>query len=143
MATKTANTVRLLAVLLATLAPCNPAPGQVLYRCALPDRPPAWQDRPCPAGATQAELAFDPAAAVGSPAVDVPTGERGQRQRGAALAPVARARSRARRVDAGTSACLQARRTARLRTDADGRRLPVRTIRSNERRMRNACGAQR
>ena len=146
MAMDTANSARLLAVLLATITQCSPASGQVLYRCAQPDRPPAWQDRPCTAGAKQAELAFEPAPAAGPPRAHASEGARGVRHQGTgATAPARRPRMPVRRAAAGTSsdACLQAQRAARLRTDMDGRRLSVRTIRTNERRMRDACGPRR
>lgn len=146
MAMDTANTARWLVLLLATLAQCGPVSGQVLYRCAQPDRPPAWQDRPCPAGALQAELAFEPARATRPTRPHASEDGRGARRHGtSAPASLRRPRMPVRRAQAGASAdaCLRAQRTARLRADTDGRRLSVRMIRANERRMREACGPRR
>lgn len=127
----------LLALCLLSSAPAQASPDAVLYRCVAPGEVPRWQDRPCPFGQEQRTMAFvpEPADAAPPPRAPKPAASKAPRRASASTT----SRTRARVPDRARAGCEQARTLARLRTDADGRRVPVRTIRAREADARKVC----
>jgi hypothetical protein len=117
---------------------CGVAEGGVLYRCADGQGPPRWQERPCQAGEQQRTLEYEPAATKAR----APTGSPAKPARRPKPRPVARG-SRPRQDPAqqrAAAACREARAAARERSDSQGKRLPIRTIREREHEAARLCG---
>lgn len=124
-----------------TLAAAPARAAQLLYRCEAGEAPVRWQDEPCAAGERQRTLDVDPAMAQAraqpQPVASVPKKPRRAPRPASGWAARSRAEIAAR--ERREAACAEARALARERSDAQGRRVSVHTIRAREREAREVC----
>lgn len=112
---------------------------RMLHRCLGADGVPRWQDSACREG--EAGRAITVPAQVERPrraARSAPSARPARAGRETVARPTRSARPPA-RVERALAACQAAKARARERSDASGRRLPVREIRARERAVADAC----